>query len=1366
MSKFRKYFVAVFATLLAVAASATDVPYGKNLLQNTNPDGTTFDPWVLTKNSGSGWAISDGKFCSSYFECVLTQILNLKDLGLTTEQTDSLTMLSMVNYEILWPGKNKCIAKVIITCKDSAGNNLSEQSLLDINQSKIEVSATLVNKSFLLPKGTTQLVYEMHGKDQVSWGGQYGPRFWSMYVGFVENMTKTYTASAVATLGDSLVLSKTAGIKVLDTIDVTSKYSDVRIKILSSENSNVISSNQVVCMGADMTINAEFYRKHSIVASASEYGTITIKKDMAFYGDTIVVSHTMNSDTVLFAGYTTTPDINWLTDSTFIMVDENVTVGMEVYRRHSIVASASEYGTIAIKKDAAIYGDTVIVSHTMNCDTVRFAGYATTPNVNWLNDSTFIMVDEDVTIGMEVYRKHSIVATSEYGTITIKKDMAFYGDTIVVSHTMNGDTVFFVDYTTTPNLNWLTDSTFVMVDEDVTIGMKVYRKHSIVASAFEYGTITIKKDAAFYGDTITVSHTMNTDTVRFAGYTTMPDLTWVNDTTFIMPNENVIIGMEVYKKHSIVFSSEYGTITFKKDSALYGDTIIVRHTMKSGYIFRGYITTPNLTRVDDSTFIMPDEDVTIGMEVMKVNEIPFYEGFENGNTQGQNIAGWLQQSLSGYNSWYANSTEKSYGCAPYSGSWNALLLGDNTMTWLFTPVYLVKGVRYVFSIYTRQSVSNLFYVGVGAYIGTAPNEDSMKQTVLGYTYVDGGDYQHLVSSFTADIDGVCWLGIMGGAEYKLHLSIDSISLVQEGWHAITVESEYGTMNVTQGALKDSTVTVCRTMKPGYVFTGYTTTPEVKWTSSDSSSFIMPDEDVIITMNAEKIDYSISVGGTEENGSVATNVNTAQVDDIVKLTITSAVGYTIDTILISQNGNVVAFNAEDSTFIMPAGNVEISPKFKKIDYNITVSESKNGFVKTDTTAQMNDMVELAITPDLGYDIDEITIYNGNKKVTFSEKYNIFVMPAGDVQISATFKKADYTITIAECENGSVVSNKAIAQMGDTVKLTITSDPDFILDKVAITQGKTQVDFNAEDSTFIMPADSVEISATFKKIDYTILVKESENGTVTSSDDIAQIDDIVKLNITSAVGYTLDEITISQNGDKVAFNAEDSTFVMSAGNVEISATFKKIDYSILAHESENGTVTTNATAQMDDVVKLTITPAIGYTLDEIIITQNGDKVAFNAEDSTFVMSVGNVEISATFKKIDYNITIAEAENGSVVSNKATAQIGDTVKLTITPDSDFDLDKLVITQGETQVNFNAEDSTFVMPAGDVTITATFKQSTDVEDVKVLNLYVADGRIYCEGEFRIFDLLGRDVTAMNGSLRGVYVVRTKDAFRKVIVK
>ena len=57
-------------------------------------------------------------------------------------------------------------------------------------------------------------------------------------------------------------------------------------------------------------------------------------------------------------------------------------------------------------------------------------------------------------------------------------------------------------------------------------------------------------------------------------------------------------------------------------------------------------------------------------------------------------------------------------------------------------------------------------------------------------------------------------------------------------------------------------------------------------------------------------------------------------------------------------------------------------------------------------------------------------------------------------------------------------------------------------------------------------------------------------------------------------------------------------------------------------------------------------------------------------------------------------------------------------------------------------------------------------LEQIELAGLYTQAGRIVCDGEFRIYDLLGRDVTRLNGSLSGVYVVKTANAAVKVVVK
>lgn len=62
----------------------------------------------------------------------------------------------------------------------------------------------------------------------------------------------------------------------------------------------------------------------------------------------------------------------------------------------------------------------------------------------------------------------------------------------------------------------------------------------------------------------------------------------------------------------------------------------------------------------------------------------------------------------------------------------------------------------------------------------------------------------------------------------------------------------------------------------------------------------------------------------------------------------------------------------------------------------------------------------------------------------------------------------------------------------------------------------------------------------------------------------------------------------------------------------------------------------------------------------------------------------------------------------------------------------------------------------------------STDVQETPAVRIHALNGRIYCDGldVFTIIDLAGQDVTAMNGSLHGIYVVIAGDMAKKVSVR
>ena len=223
------------------------------------------------------------------------------------------------------------------------------------------------------------------------------------------------------------------------------------------------------------------------------------------------------------------------------------------------------------------------------------------------------------------------------------------------------------------------------------------------------------------------------------------------------------------------------------------------------------------------------------------------------------------------------------------------------------------------------------------------------------------------------------------------------------------------------------------------------------------------------------------------------------------------------------------------------------------------------------------------------------------------------------------------------------------------------------------------------------ESIKLSTAFDAepgaVKYSINVVQPANGSVAASATSATAGTTVKLTANPEEGYTLDYFTL--DGERI----NGDTFIMPARNVEVSAVFTANAYSITVVQPAGGTVSASATsAAAGTTVKLTATPAEGYTLD--YFTLDGERI----NGDTFIMPARNVEVSAVFTANAYSITVVQPANGTVSASKLSAFFGEAVELTAVPDEGYELSHYV-------VNGAANNGgTFTMPARDVIVTAVF--------------------------------------------------------------
>ena len=138
---------------------------------------------------------------------------------------------------------------------------------------------------------------------------------------------------------------------------------------------------------------------------------------------------------------------------------------------------------------------------------------------------------------------------------------------------------------------------------------------------------------------------------------------------------------------------------------------------------------------------------------------------------------------------------------------------------------------------------------------------------------------------------------------------------------------------------------------------------------------------------------------------------------------------------------------------------------------------------------------------------------------------------------------------------------------------------------------------------------------------------------------------------------------------------------------------VKYSINVVQPANGSVAASATsATAGTTVKLTATPAEGYTLD--YFTLDGARI----NGDTFIMPARNVDVSAVFTANAYSINVVQPANGSVAASATSATAGTTIELTATPAEGYTLD--YFTLDGARIN----GDTFIMPARNVDVSAVF--------------------------------------------------------------
>lgn len=426
----------------------------------------------------------------------------------------------------------------------------------------------------------------------------------------------------------------------------------------------------------------------------------------------------------------------------------------------------------------------------------------------------------------------------------------------------------------------------------------------------------------------------------------------------------------------------------------------------------------------------------------------------------------------------------------------------------------------------------------------------------------------------------------------------------------------------------------------YIFDSIQLIPEAANTSADDKIKVYYEDmktSVEKTVPATKVtvdptEMELAVG---EKGTITATAEPANTTDLITFSSSDS-----DVASVGASSGEVTAIAEGTATITAKANdkvfAECTVTVVKGTQTVTVKVNNDtyGTASADPEeAAEGETVTLTATPNKGYKFVEWQ----SEDVTVAED-GTFEMPAKAVTVTAVFEPITYEVKVTSDGNGTASADKTKAAEGETVKLSAEPAENYQFDNWTVVSGDvTLADAESANTTFTMPASAVEIKAVFSEIpegSYSITVKAAEGGTAKASAKSAAAGTEITLTATPDKGYALDKWIVSPETVVI----ENNTFIMPEEAVTITPVFNKVNYSIEVDVTEGGTAYADKeTAQMGDIVNITVAPDTGYMLDKI--TVNGTAIS----DTSFEMPAENVVVSVSFKEEGYAAVEVDAPEG---------------------------------------------------------------------------------------------------------------------------
>lgn len=206
---------------------------------------------------------------------------------------------------------------------------------------------------------------------------------------------------------------------------------------------------------------------------------------------------------------------------------------------------------------------------------------------------------------------------------------------------------------------------------------------------------------------------------------------------------------------------------------------------------------------------------------------------------------------------------------------------------------------------------------------------------------------------------------------------------------------------------------------------------------------------------------------------------------------------------------------------------------------------------------------------------LTAGTNKYKATYTPEDTTNYKTITDIDIEVVVKNTFDVITSVDGGNGTITPSKIGAVEGTKVEITFTPNTGYMIDKVLVNTVETTVTGNKIELTV---NEEKEVVVSYKKIPFTVTVKDVDGATITPNGAVAvSYGEDKEFTITANTGYKLVKVLVDGT-DKTADMVGDTLKLTNiTSNINLEVVVEKIVYEVTEGANQKYTITKNNEAK---------------------------------------------------------------------------------------------------------------------------------------------------------------------------------------------